>query len=89
MFLQEVGGKSILLGMISRGSSASKCYIIGGGTGKRAKEFIENDLGPEGLSKSVIVVSASDQPAPMRVVRLSWQQQLQKVLGMKAIKFFL
>ncbi|MEC7400724.1 MAG: EscN/YscN/HrcN family type III secretion system ATPase, partial [Verrucomicrobiota bacterium] len=30
-------------------------------------EFVENDLGPEGMAKSVIVVSTSDQPAPMRI----------------------
>ena len=31
------------------------------------REFIENDLGPEGMAKSIIVVSTSDQPAPMRI----------------------
>ena len=61
-------GKSILLGMISRGSSAEVNVIsLVGERGRELREFIENDLGPEGLSRSVIVVSTSDQPAPMRI----------------------
>ena len=54
--------------MISRGSSAEVNVIsLVGERGRELREFIENDLGPEGLSKSVIVVSTSDQPAPMRI----------------------
>ncbi|MEC7800102.1 MAG: FliI/YscN family ATPase [Verrucomicrobiota bacterium] len=61
-------GKSILLGMIARGSSADVNVIsLVGERGRELREFIENDLGPEGLAKSVIVVSTSDQTAPMRI----------------------
>lgn len=61
-------GKSTLLGMIARGS-ASEVNVIAlvGERGRELKEFIENDLGPEGLAKSVVVVSTSDQPAPLRI----------------------
>ena len=61
-------GKSILLGMIAKGSSAEINVIsLVGERGRELREFIENDLGPEGLAKSVIIVSTSDQPAPMRI----------------------
>ncbi len=61
-------GKSVLLGMIARGSESGVNVIsLVGERGRELKEFIENDLGPEGMAKSVIVVSTSDQPAPMRI----------------------
>ena len=61
-------GKSILLGMIGKGSEAEVNVIsLVGERGRELREFIENDLGPEGMAKSVIVVSTSDQPAPMRI----------------------
>ena len=61
-------GKSILLGMIGRGSEAQVNVIsLVGERGRELREFVENDLGPEGMAKSVIVVSTSDQPAPMRI----------------------
>ena len=54
--------------MIARGSSADVNVIsLVGERGRELREFIENDLGPEGLAKSVIVVSTSDQTAPMRI----------------------
>ncbi len=61
-------GKSTLLGMIARNSSAD-VNVIGliGERGREVLEFIENDLGHEGLKRSVIVVSTSDQPALLRV----------------------
>lgn len=61
-------GKSILLGMIGKGSEADINVIsLVGERGRELREFVENDLGPEGMAKSVIVVSTSDQPAPMRI----------------------
>jgi flagellum-specific ATP synthase len=61
-------GKSILLGMIAKGSDAEVNVIsLVGERGRELKEFVEQDLGPEGLARSVIVVSTSDQPAPMRI----------------------
>ncbi len=61
-------GKSTLMGMISRGSDAD-INVIGlvGERGRELREFIENDLGEEGLKRSVVVVSTSDQAAPLRI----------------------
>lgn len=61
-------GKSTLLGMIARNSSAD-VNVIGliGERGREVMEFIEKDLGPEGLARSVVVVATSDQPALIRV----------------------
>jgi len=61
-------GKSTLLGMIARGVSADVNVIaLIGERGREVREFIERDLGPEGLARSVVVVSTSDQPALVRV----------------------
>jgi len=61
-------GKSILLGMIARGSDSEVNVIsLVGERGRELREFIEGDLGEEGMRKSVVVVSTSDQPAPMRI----------------------
>jgi len=61
-------GKSILLGMIARYTSAD-VNVIGlvGERGREVREFIEKDLGSEGLARSVVVVSTSDEPAPIRI----------------------
>lgn len=61
-------GKSTLMGMISRNSTAD-VNVIGliGERGREVREFLENDLTAEGLSKSVVVVVTSDQPALIRV----------------------
>ena len=61
-------GKSTLLGMMSRYSKAD-VNVIGliGERGREVREFIENDLGPEGLKRSVIIAVTSDQPALMRI----------------------
>ena len=61
-------GKSTLLGMIARNSSAD-INVIGliGERGRELKEFIERDLGEEGLKKSIVVVATSDQSPLMRI----------------------
>lgn len=61
-------GKSTLLGMIARNSRAD-VNVIGliGERGREVREFIENDLGAEGLKKSIVVAATSDQPALMRI----------------------
>ncbi len=61
-------GKSVLLGMIARYTSADVNVIaMVGERGREVREFIERDLGHEGLARSVVVVSTSDESAPMRV----------------------
>ncbi|MCF6460547.1 flagellar protein export ATPase FliI [Clostridium sp. Cult3] len=61
-------GKSTLMGMVSRNSSAD-INVIGliGERGREVREFLEKDLKEEGLKKSVVVVVTSDQPALIRV----------------------
>ena len=60
-------GKSVLLGMISRGASSDVNVIaLLGERGREVREFIERDLGPEGLARSVVVVATSDQSAIVR-----------------------
>lgn len=61
-------GKSTLLGMIARNTSAD-VNVIGliGERGREVRDFIERDLGPEGLARSVVVVATSDQPALIRM----------------------
>ena len=61
-------GKSSLLGMISRHSTAEINVIaLIGERGREVLEFVEKDLGPEALKRSVIIVATSDQPALVRV----------------------
>lgn len=61
-------GKSSLLSMIARGTDAEVTVIaLVGERGREVREFIEDDLGPEGLARSVVVVSTSDQPAMARI----------------------
>jgi len=61
-------GKSVLMGMIAKQSQA-QVNVIGliGERGREVLEFIENDLGPEGLARSVVVVATSDQSALIRI----------------------
>jgi flagellum-specific ATP synthase len=61
-------GKSTLLGMIARGSTADVVVVgLVGERGREVREFLEKDLGPEGLKRSVVVVATSDTPAPLRL----------------------
>jgi flagellum-specific ATP synthase len=61
-------GKSVLLGMLAR-KAASDVNVIAliGERGREVRDFLERDLGPEGLSRSVVVVATSDQPALVRI----------------------
>lgn len=61
-------GKSTLLGMIARSAQADVVVIaLVGERGREVREFLEKDLGPEGLARSVVVVATSDTPAPLRL----------------------
>jgi flagellum-specific ATP synthase len=61
-------GKSSLMSMIARGADAEITVVaLVGERGREVREFLENDLGPEGLARSVVVVATSDQPALVRL----------------------
>ncbi len=61
-------GKSVLLGMISRFTSAEVNVIaLIGERGREVREFLERDLGSDGLKRSVVVVATSDQSAMVRI----------------------
>jgi flagellum-specific ATP synthase len=61
-------GKSSLMSMIARGTDAEVSVIaLIGERGREVREFLEDDLGEEGLARSVVIVSTADQPALLRV----------------------
>ena len=61
-------GKSTLMGMIARETAADLNVIaLVGERGREVREFIEKDLGEEGLKRTIVVVATSDQPALMRL----------------------
>ena len=72
IFAVAGGGKSTLLGMLARGGDADvNVIVLVGERGREVNEFIHDNLGPEGLAKSVIVVATSDRPALERS-RAAW-----------------
>ena len=61
-------GKSSLLSMVARGTEADVNVVaLVGERGREVREFLENDLGPEGLARSVVVVATSDEPPLVRL----------------------
>jgi flagellum-specific ATP synthase len=61
-------GKSTLLGAMSRKNSAQVSVIaLIGERNREVKAFLEHELGPEGMKRSVVVVATSDRPAPLRI----------------------
>jgi FliI/YscN family ATPase len=61
-------GKSVLMGQMARSSTADvNVVILVGERGREVREFLEKDLGPAGLARSVVVVAASDEPALIRL----------------------
>jgi len=78
VFAMAGGGKSTLLGMLARQACAARVPVADaprrvnvvaliGERGREVREFIDESLGPEGLARSVVVVSTSDRPAMERV----------------------
>ena len=68
IFAAAGGGKSTLLSMLIRNSAADvKVLALIGERGREVREFIEHDLGEEGLAQSVIVVATSERPAMERL----------------------
>ncbi|MCB1119481.1 MAG: EscN/YscN/HrcN family type III secretion system ATPase, partial [Chlamydiia bacterium] len=68
IFAAAGGGKSTTLGMIARNAVADVNVIsLIGERGREVRDFIEKDLGPEGLAKSVVIVSTSDQSSQLRL----------------------
>jgi flagellum-specific ATP synthase len=60
-------GKSTLMGMVARDADADVNVIaLVGERGREVRDFIDKDLGPEGLAKSVVIAATSDQPALIR-----------------------
>jgi flagellum-specific ATP synthase len=61
-------GKSTTLGMIARNTEADLSVIaLIGERGREVQDFIDNSLGPEGMKRSIVVVSTSEQPALMKI----------------------
>jgi flagellum-specific ATP synthase len=84
-------GKSTLMGMIARASEADVVVVaLVGERGREVREFIEKDLGPEGMKRAIVVVATSDTPAPLRLraaytatsIAESWRDAGKNVLFM-------
>jgi type III secretion protein N (ATPase) len=72
IFAVAGGGKSTLMGMLARGGDADvNVIVLVGERGREVSEFIHDNLGPEGLKRSIVVVATSDRPALERS-RAAW-----------------
>src|SRR5690606_7397455 len=61
-------GKSTLLGMMARHTAADVSVVaLVGERGREVRDFIDNNLGPEGLKRSVVVCATGDEPALLRI----------------------
>jgi FliI/YscN family ATPase len=61
-------GKSVLMGQMARSSTADvNVVVLVGERGREVREFLERDLGPQGLARSVVVAATSDEPALIRM----------------------
>jgi FliI/YscN family ATPase len=61
-------GKSTLLGMIARNASSDvNVIVLVGERGREVRDFLEHDLGPEGMKRSVVVCATSDRPSLVRL----------------------
>lgn len=61
-------GKSTLVGQLARGvTSDVNVIVLVGERGREVREFLERELGPDGLARSIVVVSTSDEPAIVRL----------------------
>jgi len=68
IFAAAGGGKSTLLSCIIKGTDADVCVLaLIGERGREVREFLERDLGPEGLKRAVVVVSTSDRSSMERL----------------------
>jgi len=68
IFAAAGGGKSTLLSCIIKGTDADVCVLaLIGERGREVREFLEHDLGPEGLKRAVVVVSTSDRSSMERL----------------------
>lgn len=80
-------GKSTLLGMIARNTKADINVIaLIGERGREVREFIERDLGPEGLKRSIVIVATSDQPPLMRIKGAYTATAIAEYFGGKGMK---
>ena len=68
IFAGSGGGKSSLLSMMTRGTHADVTVLaLIGERGREVRDFLEDDLGPEGLRNAVVVIATSDQPPMVRL----------------------
>ncbi|UWQ81786.1 FliI/YscN family ATPase (plasmid) [Leisingera sp. S132] len=64
IFAAAGGGKSTLMSMLVKFAECDRCVIaLIGERGREVREFVEHQLGPEGMAKSIVIVATSDSPA--------------------------